>query len=698
MTGLTVLNPFFISLLPLAALPILFHLFFRLKKRPRVFPSLMFFHRIDPQLNARRRLREWLILVLRTLLILFLLLTLAHPVWLGVGKEGVIALVLILDNSGSMSGTGESSKTKLKEAVAAAHHLADQLRDKDTGGIVLFVDDPAVALPNGLVTEKADLKKALDRLTETEASGSVVRALERAFAWLENSAATRYEVHIFSDLQEEKWNQLPVELKPPRQGTSILVHRLASPSANKSNVSLTGVKLPGKAMLAGRRFPMEINLSNPTATEASVRLNWTDDAGNKNSQALAVPPRGDKNVNLVLEPPNPGLRWVNVWIDGDEFQADNRASIGYYCTEKTTVLFAGRPEEFGLLPIAISPFGDGRQSGLVTLFSEPALTMDKLRQSNSVFVVMTWESLAKLNAASGRALEQFLASGGSGLLVPNASGAALAAPSPPWLDTSLGNYEHREAGLPLVVFNPSAGVFNDLRNEKGEVALRNVKIFKYHPLRLAAKDTALAGLEDGRPLLAEHKIGRGALFVSGLAFEPGWGNLPLKPGFLALVQSMALRAGTSTSTNLVSLVAGERPTTIPDSGAALHIQTVTGSPMDWKGKPLPAFPRSGVYAVRAEGQTTYVSVRSSDKEGHQKFITTDRLPALGNLAFTVKNFSGSEALSAEYQKLGKSLDLVLPALLLAFMAFLTEGWLANPPPNKNVRRSAPKVRETGRNA
>jgi len=107
MTGLTALNPLFLSLLPLAALPVLFHLFFRLKRQPRPFPTLMFFHRLDPKLNARRRLREWLILFLRTLLILFLLLALARPVWLGHGRGGDVAAVLLIDNSGSMSGPGE---------------------------------------------------------------------------------------------------------------------------------------------------------------------------------------------------------------------------------------------------------------------------------------------------------------------------------------------------------------------------------------------------------------------------------------------------------------------------------------------------------------------------------------------------------------------------------------------------------------
>ena len=55
-------NPLFLWLLPAAALPILFHLFFKLKKRPRQFPTLMFFARIAPKLHARRQIRQWLIL------------------------------------------------------------------------------------------------------------------------------------------------------------------------------------------------------------------------------------------------------------------------------------------------------------------------------------------------------------------------------------------------------------------------------------------------------------------------------------------------------------------------------------------------------------------------------------------------------------------------------------------------------------
>ena len=94
--------PIFAWLLPLALLPVAFHLFFRIRKQPRAFPSLLFFQSADPRLSARRKLREWLALLLRTLALAALLLALARPVRQGWGG-GDAHLVAVIDNSASMS-------------------------------------------------------------------------------------------------------------------------------------------------------------------------------------------------------------------------------------------------------------------------------------------------------------------------------------------------------------------------------------------------------------------------------------------------------------------------------------------------------------------------------------------------------------------------------------------------------------------
>jgi len=697
MTGLTALNPFFLSLLPLAALPVLFHLFFRLKKSPRAFSTLMFFHRIDPQLNARRRLREWLILLLRTLLILFLLLALARPVWLGIGKQGSVAVALVIDNSGSMSGMGGDGRTKLAEAVDAARGIVGQLHDRDSAGIVLLVDDPVVPLLPGMSSDKSALRNALDHIGETEASGSVAAAMERAGNLFNGSTATHFEIHVLSDLQQEKWNQPPVNLQPPRAGTSLVVHDMPSPNAPKSNVSITGVKVPAKIILSGRRLPLEVHFASTTATEGRVRLNWLTDAGNGHSDEVIVPPHAEKTVNLTLEPQNSGFRWVSLRIEGDDFDADNRAFTGFNCQEKKSVVFAGKPGDFGQLPLAISPGGEGKLSGLIPSFVDAANFADD--QNAGSFAALTWNSFGAEAAVRWAVLKRFLEAGGSALLLPATGAPAQFGPPPDWLASVPGTLQSVSNGLALTVLDKTHAMFNEIRDESGGVGLHNVKVFQFCPLRSSPvmgvgnadrnvrapspKVMPVLGLEDGRALFTEQKVGRGRLFASGFAFDSAWSTLTLKPAFIAMAQNLVL-AQTGAETNLIALTAGE-PLRIPlPADTAVQVQSLGGSPLDWKGKlsQLATLPRSGVYAVRSDKDTSYVAVRSSDKEGRQQFVANGALPALGKLAYTVKDFSGGDALVSEFKRLEKSLDLSPWLLLLALLALAAEGWLANPLPLK----------------
>jgi len=96
-------HPAMAWLFPAVTLPILFHLFFRLRRQVREFPSLMFFLRIDPRLSAKRKIHEWLILLLRCLFLALLILALARPL-LGMKSSGEhVARLVLIDNSGSMA-------------------------------------------------------------------------------------------------------------------------------------------------------------------------------------------------------------------------------------------------------------------------------------------------------------------------------------------------------------------------------------------------------------------------------------------------------------------------------------------------------------------------------------------------------------------------------------------------------------------
>lgn len=683
MTGLTALNPLFFSLLPLAALPVAFHFFFRLKRQTRPFPTLMFFHRLDPKLNARRRLREWLILLLRTLLIFFLLLALARPVWFGHGQAGDVALVLLIDNSGSMTGPGQGGRTKLKQAVDGARDLLAELRGPDRAGLVLLVPDPAAPLPAGLTQDKTALKLALDGIAETEASGSVAAAVDQAVKMLEAGSAAHREIQIFSDLQQEKWGQSPASLPAPPRGLGLVVHRLASPSSGLPNVSLTRLEMPARPVVAGRRFPVQVRLANPGLGQAQVRLNWLDDAGNRGGLEVTVPPQGETNPSVTLLSPNPGLRWVLFSLDGDDFPADNRAASAFVAVEQQSVLFLGSPADFGYLPLALSPGGDGRLSGLAASFSTfESFAADK----RASFVVLPWDAILQTGtdaAARLDAFHLFLMKGGTALLVPSPGGLAGLATKPDWLAMSPGSLQGSSNGLALAVLDKASALFEDLRDEKGEIALRNIKVFRFLPLRVPAQAVPILGLEDGTVVLASQNVGQGVLLASGLAFDPAWSTLPLKPAFVALAQGMVLNHAGAPA-RITSLVAGDRLTGMPGDADLLVVQSLGGSPLDWKGPAgqFTTFPRVGVYALRLGQETRWVGVKSSEKEGRRKFITADTLPALATLPYSVDSLSGSESVRSNFRRQERSLDLSLPMLLLSFACLALEGWLANPPPLK----------------
>ena len=687
MTGLTALNPLFLSLLPLAALPVLFHLFFRLKRTPQAFSTLMFFTRIDPKLNARRRLREWLILLLRTLLILLLLLALAHPVWFGIGNQGAVAVALVIDNSGSMSGPGADGRTKLKEAVDAARGIVSQLRGRDAAGIVLLVDDPAVQLAAGLSSDKSALRNALDHLGETEASGSVPAAMERALALFSESPATHFEIHVLSDLQEEKWKQPPASLRTPRPGTRIVVHRLPSPNLAKSNVAISGVRVPAKIILSGRRLPLEISLASTTPGQSRLRLNWTTDTGAAGSDEVVVPAQAEKAVTVTLDPQNAGFHWVKLQLEGDDFDADNRAFLGFNCLEKKPVLFAGKPNDFGQLPLAISPSGEGKLSGLIPAFIESTNFLTD--QNAGSFVALPWSFLAADPEIRWAVLKQYLDTGGSALLLPPVAGSVRFGPPPAWLASVPGGLQSASNGVALTVLDKTHAMFNEIREDNGVVGLRNVKVFQYFPLRAPPGVLPVLGLEDGQTLMSEQKVGKGRLFTCGFAFDSAWSTLPLKPAFIALAQNLVL-APSGAETNILPLVAGEALRLTEPPETLIQIQSLGGSPLDWKGKvsQVNSLPRAGVYAVRSERETRYVTVRASEKEGRQTFIDKEVLPALGTLSYAVNDFRGGDALVSEFQRLEKSLDLSPLLLLLTLLALAAEGWLANPLP-LTARAAAP---------
>jgi len=737
--------PIFLYLVPLAGLPIVFHLILKQKKRTFVFSTLMFFHRTDPKLNSHRKIRQWLLLLMRILLIAFMLLALSRPEFVtSMGLGGKISVVAIVDNSASMSGPSsyDSDKSKLECAREGARKLILALERSVEAAVVLSVDEPAVPAADSLTSDTGLLLDTLDKIRPTAATGNAVHALARAFELLRASPRLRLSgasttgggaVHVFSDLQWGEWGRDLEEVKAGGAPITVYFHKVESETRDEANVAIASVQFPEEKVLPKHPYKIGLVLQNNSDTVANIRVNSIDNQGQKNTENVIVEQGRAKTVEVETKPDEAGYHWIKAWIEGDGFSADNEAGIGIFCEETATVLFGGTPEEFGVLPVALSPSGQGQFTGMVVKFSLPGQLSRTAAEEKPILIVTTWAGMQSAQADSVW-LREYVENGGNLLVVPSVrpGGRAFSGQLPDWLGASIKTREvyARGVGLEILVYKTEKTSFwNRILEAAGRSKLESVSAYIFHPLTLSAEFTPLLGVphqlsaggnggsaggddssasestgavrrtpSGGKVVIAHKKLGKGNIFVSGTAFTSRWNTLPSSGLLVVIAQRMAVAGSSSEQEGALLLVAGERPRGIRAQGGEVEVLSLVGDSMDWKGKEqeIPAFPRTGVYLVTAGDKKYCISVRASEKEGLEKFVEGLQMQPLGQIVHKILPYDEAVDFEQYHKGLARSVELFLSLLLLATLALSAEGWLGAPRLSRAGQEKTPEEKTLSR--
>ncbi|MFC1604238.1 BatA domain-containing protein [Planctomycetota bacterium] len=672
-------TPIFLYFLPAAGLPVIFHLFLKQKKRQLLFPTLMFFHMTDPKLNSRRKVHQLLLLLMRVLLIAFILLALSRPKFQSsVQMGGKISAVVVVDNSGSMSDIAGDEKTKLEFAVEGAKRLVSLLGDSAGMNIVTLVEDPAVVSNNSLTSDTESLLTLLDTITPTDATGSAGNALAKAFRLLQADSARGGVVHVFSDLQEAEWADETLQSESADDLITIILHRIESKTRLQANVSISSIQFPRQKILA--RHPLKIGVvcTNNSAAVANIRVNSIDNQDKKSTQKIVLEPGRSQTVEVAISPDTPGYHWLKTWIEGDGFAADNQASTGIVCGQTATVLFAGSPGEFGVLPTAFSPDNYGQLTGMISKFSRSG-QIPQAQGEKPILIVTTWEEIGKNNQVSSD-IRQYVEAGGNLLIVPSARRAGTNAKPPVWLGAGTKSRLSNARGIKVESMTKESGFWSRIREATGTASPDNVTVFTYQPLELSEDYTPLLGIDFERVVFAHRELGSGNIYVSGTAFDPRWNTLPLSGLIVVMAQSIAVEGTALEEEAMLSLVAGESPKGINAGGQQVEVTCLTGDEFDLKGQAIdmPVFSKSGVYLVKAGNKEFCVSVHSSPKEGLTQFLQGSKVPAMEKITHSVVDYNPADDLQKYHAGQSRTFEMFLPLVLLATMVLLVEGWLANP--------------------
>ena len=307
-------------LMPLAALalvPLLVHLFARSRPPRYAFSSLEFLRRVVRQTMRVRRPRDWIVLLLRSLLAACLVALFLRPLFRSPAAGSPFDrrnVVVVLDRSASMAALS-GGRSRFAAACAETSELLADLGRRDAANVVWMDASPDAVFPELGPNVPYLLGNVRSASVSFEAA-DVEQSIAAAVALLRNAEGSR-EIDVVSDFQSTAWRNVRL---PDLEGASLVAVPVAGePTAN---VALTDLALSPAEPLPGEPVVVSCTVWNygPEPVRPSLFLA----AGEiRQSRELFIPPWSRATAQFDLSFPSPGSFPVVAEGSEDDFSADN---------------------------------------------------------------------------------------------------------------------------------------------------------------------------------------------------------------------------------------------------------------------------------------------------------------------------------------------------------------------------------------
>ena len=552
--------------LVLAAAPLLIHLWNRQQHRPMRFAAMEFLLAAVKRRARRVRLQQWLLLLVRTAVVLLLVLAVAEPY---IDPAGLAAVsvdrthrVLVIDASYSMAYRPDEG-SRFDRAKQAARRIVEASRQGDALTLVLLGDPPQVVVGTPAF-EPREILGEIDRLELSHATADlsatlsiVQRLVERAGQG--NSELTRHEVYFFTDLDRACWQpdlsasalkQLQRRRRQLAQAASIRV--LDVGQAEVDNRAVTSLHMLQPIATIGPALDLRATVRNYSDRRHSGQtVELLLDGRLADQREIDLAPGEEKVVPFSCRFEVPGEHTVEVRAAGDALEVDNHRRLVVPLRQEIRVLcIDGQPsgEPFDgaadYLVHALAP-QDTTPDGLPVrpeLATENALRQRDLRQFDAIFLC----HVGQFTSHEAELLDAYLRQGGNLILF---LGGEVAAER---YNEELYDRAERQRLLPArigPVAESSAGLLDPLeynhpmvREFRGHerAGLTRTPVYKYIKLDIPEESSARVVLKtaEGDPLIVEEPIHRGRVVLVATSADVSWTDMPALPVYVPLVQEM----------------------------------------------------------------------------------------------------------------------------------------------------------------
>ena len=693
-------QPWMLWGLAAGAIPLIIHLSHRRWAQEIPFGAIDFLLLSDKRLARRFRLRQLLVLLLRTLLIAAVPLALAKPYTaspapLPVATASPTSVVLIVDNSASMSYRVED-ETLLERAIERLSAVIDELPQRHNVELITAAR-PARRVVGSLTFDHRLVRDALRAVPSTERSTDIFGALRLAERILSESRLPRRQVILATDLTKAGWPDLAppwVTPHPPALHLFDVVEGEALP-----NVGIT--ELRAEEVRGGPELGVELHVTVRNQSDAPWHdLVTVDIDGRTVTGYLKVPQGESATKTFRLDAERSRTRAGRVEIAGDALALDDARDFAVGVPSQLRVLVLnGAPrsvpylDEVFFLERALRP-ERGAGASIVPI----VMTVDEFSAAQLPHTdVVVLANVGQLADEQVAALEGFVRKGG-GLLVaagdnltPEASEALS-----PLLPLPVRGIRHAgpavgaDGAIQIAPPTVEHAVFTSFLRYPAS-SLYRARVHRYILLEPSAGEASvLLSYTDGAPALAERRLGEGRVMMVTTTIDRDWTDLPIRTSYLPLVQQIVRAIGPAEAAVPNAVFCGD-PVRVPVPRQVVSIEvrrSPDGEPVRYEWEPeaataahtLQGLDHAGLYEITfhgidadSVGPRHLVAVGPDPEEldlsrvSAEAVLASLRVPGAGLAPGTpdAEPLSGADARSRHWP----------PLLIALFALLLFETWL-----------------------
>ncbi len=534
------LNPAVLFGLLAASIPVIIHLFNLRKLKKIEFSTLTFLKELQKNKIRKIKLKQWILLALRVMIILFVVMAFARPTLKsfqigGTTSAAKTTAVFILDDTFSMSVVDQKG-SYFNQGKEIINKIIAQLQEGDEVGLIL-VSNPKKETK--LTSNLSEFLKIINQLDISFVSDNLNSALVKAAQLISRSKNFNKEIYILSDFQKEEIinKNLSNDLSE-LLNKSVKLYSIDLSDKDVYNFSIDNLKINNQIFEKDKPVSFLIMITNNSKQDvdnAVVSLFLDDERAAQKSFDV----RAGQSANVEIEaiPKSAGFIDITAEIETDEIEQDNKRFANLFIPEKISVgLFAENINDLTYVDLALRTAGETKY-----VIEKKNINQLGSQQLNKFQTII----LSANSLTSGiEQLKSYFQNGGGLILFPssipdqiklNQFYSQLGIRMNPAFVGKVGNDDIR-IKFDKTDFNHP--IFKNIFQSDEKKNFESPELNAYY--RNSSAGNQIISLVDGSSFLSEVRLNKGKILIFSSAPVLSWSDFSIKSIFAPLINKSAV--------------------------------------------------------------------------------------------------------------------------------------------------------------